>query len=378
MRIAILGPTYPFRGGIAHYTTALYLALLKKHEASLFSFKKQYPSFLFPGVDERDGSDAPLKTDSARRILNPLNPFSWITTFLAIRRTRPDVLVIPWWVAFWGPPFFAIALLMRLFSKARIVFICHNVIEHETSAFRRFITKRVLGRGHAFIVHSSPEARNLKQVLPRADIKVCSLPALELCKSAAVDRREAREKLGLGANGRVLLFFGFVRHYKGLDILIEALPRIRERRDATLLVAGEFWRDRDEYLQRIEKLGLDGCVLVHDRYIRNEEISLYFAAADVVVLPYRSATGTGVVPLAYSFGVPVVAGAVGCLPEVVRDGETGFLVPPENPEALAGAVVRCLEEETLAALGRCALAEREKFSWDSYVAALESLAGDCH
>lgn len=370
MRISLIGPTHPFRGGIAHYTTALCNALRGRgHEVDFISFKRQYPRFLFPGKDDKDSSASPFTAENVAYLLDPLNPVTWLKAAFRVKRHRAEMLLMPWWVAYWAPAFAAVGTLVRKLTKTKIVFQCHNVIEHESSVIRKFLTRRALKRGHAFIVHSSEDLRNLKKILPLADIKQCSLPALDFAGKRGGEYTE------IGDHDPSLLFFGFVRPYKGLDVLLEAMPRIIQRTGASLVVAGEFWSGlKQQYLDRIRSLGIAARVTIHDRYITNEEIAEFFRKADVVVLPYRSATGTGIAPIAYSFGKPVVATAVGCLPDVVRNGETGFLVPPEDPAALADAVARCFESGRLEAFASNIAGRSADFTWDACVGIIELFA----
>ncbi|MBN1268837.1 MAG: glycosyltransferase [Kiritimatiellae bacterium] len=365
MRICLLGPTHPFRGGIAHYTTFLCRALRREHTVKFISFRRQYPRFLFPGRSDRDPSGTPATVGEVDYLLDPLHPLTWGATARAMCAFEPELIVVPWWVAFWAPPFLAVCRAIRRHCRAEIVFICHNVIEHESSGWKRAATRAVLRQGDRFIVHSGEDRDNLLALLPGAAVTVGFLPTYADLADARVDAGEARRRLGIDAP--VLLFFGFVRRYKGLDILLEALPLIRRQVPATLLVCGEFWKDKEQYLALIRRLGIENAVRIEDRYVSNEELPLYLGAADLVILPYRSGTGSAVAQLAFGFGKPVVATRVGCLPEVVRDGVDGRLVPPENPQALAQAVTESLEPAQLAALTEGARRAKERFSWENMV-----------
>ena len=203
--------------------------------------------------------------------------------------------------------------------------------------------------------------------MPLADIKQCSLPALDFAG------KMGNEPVHDDRHTPSILFFGFVRPYKGLDVLLGAMPQIIRRTGASLVVAGEFWsQGKQQYLDQMDKLGITDHVTIYDRYIKNEEVADFFRKADVVVVPYRSATGTGIVPIAFSFGKPVVATAVGCLPDVVRDGETGFLVPPGDSASLADAVEKCLEGECLRTFRANITGRQGDLSWDKYIAIIES------
>jgi glycosyltransferase involved in cell wall biosynthesis len=381
VRIVILGPTYPFRGGIAHYTTLLAEHLRARHEVALLSFVSQYPRRLFPGRTDRDPSAAAV-TSEAERVLSPLLPWTWWRTARRAAALQPDIVLVQWWVPFWAPSLATVVRLVRWWSDARIVFVCHNVLPHQGGgALTTALTRLALRRGDAFIVHSRHDAEALRRLLTSpasGDPRVIrtALPVFSI--GAPMGRAGARRRLGLPADARVALFFGFVRPYKGLGYLIDALPRVlRDVPAAHLLVAGEFWQPADEYGRRAAELGVGERVRLDDRYIPNEEVGLYFAAADVVVLPYVEATQSAVVSLAAQFGRPVIATETGGLPESVVDGETGLIVPPADSAALAAALVRVFTEPTLAErLGAGVRGSAERFSWRRLEEQLAGLAAE--
>lgn len=362
MKISLLGPTYPYRGGIAHYTTLLCRELRKEHEVQFLSFSRQYPKWLFPGRTDRDPSKNALLVEGVDYCLDSMNPLTWITTAGKITRFQPDLLILPWWVVFWLPQFMAIILLVKKRTVAEVVFICHNAIEHESSWWKLKATKGILSRGDRILTHSKEESHSLRDILGcAAKITTAFLPSYAPLCGAFPRPDQAKEELGL--KGNVLLFFGFVRGYKGLDILMRAMPGVRKQVDVTLLVVGEFWKGKDNYMRLIGDLGISDFVHVIDAYIPNEEIGLYFSAADLVVQPYRSASGSAICQLAYAFGKPVIATNVGSLREVVIDGENGRIVPPDNVTALADAICTSLEPEVLKRLTDEAKLTAEKFSW---------------
>jgi glycosyltransferase involved in cell wall biosynthesis len=373
MRYVLIGPTYPYRGGISHYTTLLYHHLRAAHEVKLYSFKKQYPAFLFPGRTDKDPSRFPLRAD-CEYLLDPSNPLTWLQTFRRIKGDRPDVLILQWWVPYWAPAFASIAGLVRRFTATRVMFICHNVFPHERSAIDRALVRLTLTQGQFFIVQSEKDLNDLKRLMPRAEVRRTAHPIYEtLARDRTMTAEEAKKQLGV--KGKVLLFFGFVREYKGLRYLLGAMPQVMERVDVHLLVVGEFWDDKSAYLNLIEELGIAPAVTIVDRYIPNEELGLYFSAADVVVLPYVDATQSGVAQLAYGFGKPVITTSVGGIPEVVRDGETGLIVPPQDSEALGKAIVRYFEEDLGArfTLNIRAQVQEGAFSWSRLVRLIEEM-----
>ncbi|NIM06086.1 MAG: glycosyltransferase [Armatimonadetes bacterium] len=363
MKIALVGPTYPFRGGISHYTTLLCRTLRQKHEVKFISFKRQYPKLLFPGKTDRDESAEPVKVEDVDYLIDSLNPFTWRAAAEAIREFAPDEVVFPWWVSFWAPQFWAILRLLGGKARPKVVFICHNVVEHESSSLKKMATRAVLSKADLLITHSREESARAKRLLGEG-VKIVTAfhPTYAQVSGKRYDKEEAKARLEL--SGDVLLFFGFVREYKGLRVLLEAMPEVLKQKEVTLLVVGEFWKDKSRYMEQISRHGMGAQVKIFDAYVPNEEVGLYFAAADLVVQPYLSASGSGVCQIAYGFDRPVIATNVGSLPEVIQDGENGRIVEPGSVHSLAKAVTESLEPETLRRLTENAVRTKERFSWE--------------
>ena len=379
MKICIIGPTYPYRGGIAHYTTLLVKHLLEAgHQVKLYSYTRQYPKFLFPGKSDKDPSATTLRVP-CEYIVDPINPLSWWRVFRRIRRDKPDLLILQWWVPYWTPSLAAISHLIKHYSKIKIVYVCHNVTPHEESGtLDHRLAWVVLKRGDAFIVHSEQDRRKLQALLPQARVWRTNLPTYEVFHQLVADNGSAQAlRQSLQLDGKhVLLFFGFVRPYKGLDYLIQALPLVRQRLpNAHLLIVGEFWGGKEPYVAYAQNAGVGEHLTIIDQYVPNEAIRAYFDVADVVVLPYVSATQSAVVQLAFGFGKPVITTRVGGLHEVVQDGHNGLVVPPQNEEALAAAIVRYFDETMAARLSANIVAERDagRFSWDEVVQTLTEI-----
>jgi len=370
MKIDLVGPSYPFRGGISHYTTLLFQHLKTTHETQFYAFKRQYPRFLYPGKTDRDESQSPLRDAEAQTLLDSVNPLSWLHVATKIVRDKPDITIFPWWVVFWALPFSAIILLLRLFSRTKILFICHNFMEHEKNHLKFLISRWVLSRGDYFIVHSEEEKERLIRATGKEEVMVNFHPTYDIFNPGEIQQSEARENLAL-TEDNIILFFGFVREYKGLQYLLEAMPLILENIDARLIIAGEFWEDKTPYLELIEKLDIGNKVTIHDRYILNEEIPHIFYASDIVVLPYTSVTGSGLVQLAFGFNKPVVVSRIGALSEVVRDKKTGFLVKPKDPQEIAAAVIGFFEDRDKESITASIKAEREHYSWNNIVKSIE-------
>ena len=335
--IAVFGPFHPYRGGIAHHTTLLAAALAERHPVLGVNFTRLYPGVLFPGRTQFDASRAPLAAPGVRveRLVDSIGPHTWPRAARAVRAHGTRLLIVQWWHPFFAPACRALASRARR-AGARVVFLCHNVLPHEHSRLDAALVRLGLGAADAYLVQSATDRERIAALFPHRPHVLTPHPAYTFFARGAIDRAQARATLGV--EGPVVLFFGLIRAYKGLDVLLRALAHARTRVPITLLVAGEFYEDRRPYEDLVRQLGLQDAVRIHDRYIPNEEVEAFFRAADLVVLPYRSATQSGIAQIALGFEIPVVVTRVGGLPEVVREGETGFTVPAEDPAAL-GAVL---------------------------------------
>ena len=370
MRINLIGPSYPFRGGISHYTTILFKNLKKKHLTKFYSFKRQYPAFLFPGKTDRDLSNISLRDDDTQPILDSLNPFTWVRVAVKTIKDKPDITIFPWWVIFWVPQFLTIITLLKIFSKTKILFICHNVVEHEASFTKKILSRMILSKGDFFIVHSHEEKMRLIDLIGERNITETFHPTYKEFNKEAILKNTAKEKLGI-IDKNTILFFGFVRKYKGLKYLIEAMPDILEKLDVKLIVAGEFWDDKDEYLKQIDNLNLKQKIKLIDDYIPNEEVPFYFYASDIVVLPYTTVTGSGLIQLAYGFNKPVIVSNIGALSQVVTDKKTGFLVEPRNSQSIAEAVINYYSNNDKEYMKSAIIENNKKFSWDFLIQKIE-------
>ncbi len=370
MKIILIGPAHPLRGGIAHHTGQLYKKLIQRgHKVKIISFKRQYPSIFFPGKTQHDLSKDAEALPS-ELILDSIGPISWLRVFLRIYRFQPDFIAFSYWMPFFAPCYGSISFLTRLFTKTKILFICHNIVPHESSPLDRFLTRLALWNVHFFIVMSKTVQKSLLNFKPNAVYRETPHPVYDHFK-ADLDGKTARRRLNLSPEENVLLFFGYVRKYKGLHTLIEAMPFILKKIKVKLLVAGEFYDDRKKYTDRIEQLKIEKSVLLFDEYIPNEKVGDFFAAADVVVLPYISATQSGIIQIAYRYNKPVITTDVGGLPEVTVDGKTGYIVPAQNPQALAAAVVRFFSDENGKKFEKFIAEYKKKFSWERLVEEVE-------
>ena len=360
-RIAIVGPVYPYKGGIAHYTGLLCKNLREQFETQMISFQVQYPKILFR-KEQKDFENNSFEVQVTRYILHTANPFNWGKCAREILAGKPDLVIFQWWHPYFAPCYRS---LLRKLKGVKTLFICHNVFPHERFPLDRALTKMVLKRGDFFITHSKTDAADLRSI--RKDAAICEAvhPTYDAFQFHNLTQKQARQKLGLGEQGQVLLFFGFVREYKGLKHLIAALPEITQRLPgAHLLIVGDFGKDKQEYLDLIAQNKVEQFLSIYDGYIPDQEVEQYFAASDLVVLPYESATQSGIVQIAYGFERPVVATNVGGLPDVVLHEKTGYLVPPKDSKALADAVVRFFEEQKAEDFAQNIRKEAARYSWD--------------
>ena len=371
MKIDLIGPSYPFKGGLSHYTTLLFKNLKKKHRTNFYSFKRQYPKFLFPGRTDKDHSDRTLKDDNAQPVLDSMNPFTWIKVACKIIKDKPDITIMPWWVVFWAPHFLTIILILKLFSNTKILFICHNVVEHESGLVKKLLSKMVLTKGDFFIVHSNEEKERLQNLIGNRNIKETFHPTYKEFNSEEITKQKAKKNIGID-DERVILFFGFVREYKGLKYLLKAMPIVLKSVKVKLLIAGEFWDDKQNYIDLINKLDINANVKIKDEYIPNEEIPSYFYASDIVILPYTSVTGSGLVQLAFGFNKPVVVSNIGALSQIVIDKKTGFLVQLEDPQGIADSIIDYYHNYNEDEVAENIRKENYRFSWDLLINKIES------
>ena len=339
-RVAIVGPAYPLRGGNALFVAHLYDSLRVDHDAYVVSFKRLYPSLLFPGKTQMNVSRDPVKSTPSRQLIDSVNPFSWLTAarWITERRRRADLVIFVWWNPFFGICYGLIARMLKRRSDAGIVFACENVVSHENRFIDRFLTRFALSSADYFLVLSGVVSRRIHAIFPTTPVRQAALPIYDCYRTSEIDRAEARRDLGLSKP--TLLFFGYVRAYKGLDRLLRAMPRMLGQMEVQLLIVGEFYEDLRDYEALVTELNIGGSVTIVAEHVPDEDVGRYFAAADVAVLPYVSATQSGITQVAYAFGLPVISTDVGGLPEVVRDGETGYIVEAGDEKALADAVVR--------------------------------------
>ena len=366
MKIVLLGPAHPYRGGLASIMETMAREWQSRgHEVRIYTFTVQYPSLLFPGKTQYVATPAPEDLH-IERVMNTINPLNWLSLGLRLKRERPDVVVMKYWTPFMAPCFGTIARIARSNGVTKFVCQIDNVEPHEHHIIDRPCNHYYLGAVDGFVYMSEQVHGELK-AYTSAPALFSPHPMFENFGEVA-ERNEACRMIGLDPAQKYTLFFGLIRDYKGLDLLLKAwaewMPEGRK-----LLIAGEFYASRDKYLALIDELGLQDRVVLHDRFIPDEDVRYYFSAADALVLPYRTATQSGVTQIAYQFSTPMIVTDVGGLKEIVPDGKVGYLCKPE-PESIAEKVEQIWQGDNLDRFHQNCLKERERFSWEEMCAKL--------
>lgn len=379
MRIVIISTAYPLRGGIAHYVSLLYQHLSIRHDVSVITFKRQYPKLLFPGktqvedpVHEKKTSNSGSEIPSVQ-VIDTLNPLTWYEAGKIAAKFKPDLLIFKYWMPFFAPAFGVAARVAKKKSRCKVLFICDNVIPHEHTPLDKLLTSFLFKAGDSFIVQSKSVEKDLLSVVKKPKYKFVPHPVYEIF-GKGIDKSEARKRIGISQSENVVLFFGYIRKYKGLHVLLDAMVEVLKAMNVKLLIVGEFYDDEKGYREQIEKLNLTDNVLVVGEYIPNDEVAKYFSASDVVVLPYIDATQSGITQIAYNFNKPVITTNVGGLGEVVVDGKTGIVIPPGSSDDLANAIVKYFSENLAGKFADGVAEQKKYYSWDNLVNAIEELA----
>ena len=370
MKIVLVGPFPPFRGGISDLNVALAHHLSKRHEIHAINFTTQYPKVLFPGKTQFKKGDHALEVDSIR-CLSSINPFSWRKAANKIIDLEPDLVLFSFWLAFFAPAFSGVAKKIKKYLDANIMAICHNIIPHEEHLLDTRLTKRFFCFIDSFIVLSKKVENELLNIVPGAKYKYSPHPVYNIFKNT-LSKEQAKAELNI-ATKKVLLFFGLIRKYKGLDILINAMEKINtELDDYTLLIVGECYENKAKYTDLIKNAGITDNVQCHYSFVPDNEVGKYFSASDVVVLPYKTASQSGIVQIAYHFDTPVIVSNVGGLPEIVDEGKTGYCVEPSS-NAFAKAIKAFYEKDNISELNSNISDYKSQFSWNAMVNAIEEL-----
>ena len=376
MKIISIGPAYPYRGGPATFNDRLSQQFTAEgHDIEIYTFTLQYPRFLFPGKTQLTQGPPPENVKILRKI-NSINPLNWLSTGLKIKKERPDILLIRFWLPFMGPCFGTIARIARSNRHTTIICIFDNVIPHEKRPGDKALTKYFTNSIDGAIVMSQTVLRDLKFFRKEIPVKLSPHPLFDNY-GKPVTRSEALSWLNLDPDYSYLLFFGFIRAYKGLDILIEAFSdeRLRNRK-LKLIIAGEFYEDDTPYRALIKKHHLGNDIIFSDHFIPDSEVTYFFSGADIVVQPYKTATQSGVTQIAFHFEKTMLVTDVGGLREIVADGKCGYVVKPES-EAITAALIDYFDNSRKEQFTAGVKQEKEKFSWDKMTAAIEEVYRKC-
>lgn len=369
MKIYLLGPAHPFRGGIATIMETMAREFARRgNDVRILTFTVQYPEMLFPGKSQYVTTPPPADI-SIERAVSTVNPLNWLRVGLRLRRERPDMVLMKYWTPFMAPCFGSIARLARGNGVTKVICQIDNVEPHEHHIIDRPFNRWYLGSVDGFVYMSEQVHGELKNYTS-APMLFSPHPMFENFGSR-VDRTEACRHIGVDPSFSYTLFFGLIRDYKGLDMLLRAWSRWRPS-GRRLIVAGEFYASREKYLDIISREGLAADVVLRDRFIPDDEVRYYFSAADALVLPYRTATQSGVTQIAYNFSLPMIVTDVGGLPEIVRDGRAGVVCPP-TVEGIEDALRRMYERGMMETVRTNIAAERERFSWGAMCDRIEDV-----
>ena len=370
MNIIVVGTAHPYRGGLAAFNERLALQFQKEgHHVEMYTFTLQYPGFLFPGKTQFTNDPAPAGLTISRKI-NSCNPFNWIKVGNQIRNKKPDMVVFAYWMSFMAPCFGTIAKQIRKNHKTRCIGLIHNMIPHEPNVLDKYLPPYFVKQMDGFTTLSHAVIKDIDQFDKHNKPKSWAPHPIYDHYGELIDKIEARKQLGLSADGKYVLFFGFIRDYKGLDLLIDAFGDLRlQDMGVRLLVAGEFYGDPQPYLNRIRSLDISDIVILHNDYIPDNKVNLYFRACDIVAQPYKTATQSGVTQVAFHFERPMLVTNVGGLPEIVPDGKIGYVVNPDAQD-IADALVRYYKENKEEEFTAGVREEKRKYGWDRMTAAV--------
>jgi glycosyltransferase involved in cell wall biosynthesis len=372
--VVIIGPAHPLRGGLASYDERLAKQFMDEgYSAIIYTFSLQYPGFLFPGTTQFSTEPAP-KELNIKVCINSINPLNWVLIGNELKNLQPDIIVVRYWLPFMGPCLGSILRLVKRNKHTKVVCIADNIIPHEKrigdGPFTSYFVKPI----DAFISMSEKVLKDLPLFAPTKPATFIPHPLYDNFGDK-INMLEARKKLGINETDRILLFFGFIRHYKGLDILLDAMKLLQQNAvtaDIKLLVAGEFYEDSKQYDEQIASLRIENCLILKTDFIPDSEVKYYLCAADVVIQPYRSATQSGVTPLAYHFEKPMIVTNVGGLPSLVPDGKVGLIAEP-NAADIAAKIIEYFEKGATSFLPYL-VEEKKKYCWDKMTAAIKELA----
>jgi len=366
MKIIIIGTAHPYRGGLAAFNERLAEEFVREgYDVEIQTFTLQYPKFLFPGKTQFSDEKPPKNLEIVRKI-NSINPFNWLKVGREIRRQNPDYVIFCYWMSFIAPCFGTIAKIIRKNRNIKRIALIHNMIAHEPNILDRFLPKYFVKHIDSFITLSKSVINDINLFDKKNKPKAYSPHPIYDTYGEPMSKQIARKYLNISDNDRIVMFFGFIRHYKGLDLLLDAFANEQIRKlNLKLLVAGEFYDDAEIYYRKIKELNIENQVVLHTDYIADNKVKYYFCAADIVAQPYRTATQSGVSQIAYHFAKPMLVTNVGGLPEIVPDGKVGYVVAP-HPDEIVEALVDFFSKKREQIFIENIKTEKEKYSWTTF------------
>jgi len=373
-KCVIIGPAFPLRGGIAQLNESLSLEFTKQGiENTIFSFYMQYPGFLFPGTSQKEAADK-LGPDGVKieSTISSINPISWWKTVRQIEKLKPDFVVVRFWLPFMGPCLGTICKWLNKQINVPVLGILDNVIPHENRIGDKPFTQYFVNQCDSFVAMSDSVLEDLKQFDAHKPRKMLYHPVYDHF-GKKVDKSLARKYLDLSEDDNIILFFGIIRKYKGLSLLLEAISKIEDRRKLKLVVAGEFYEDQSHYIKLIEKHGLKDNIIIQPTFVDTDKVKYYFCAADLVAQPYLTATQSGVTQIAYHYDVPMLVTNVGGLPEMVPHQKVGYVCTVDS-ESVAQGIEAFFKENRAEEFMANIQEEKKRFQWDYFAKEILKLA----
>lgn len=371
MKIAFLSTFYPFRGGIAQFSGAMFRSLEINHQIKAFNFKRQYPQILFPGETQLVKDDDSADSINTERILDSINPISFVKTAKDINNFKPEIFISSYWMTFFGPSMGGVA--KRLNPSIKKIAILHNVKPHEKRFFDKAANNYFLNNHDGFVVLSDAVEKDLLEIHPEAKVLQLKHPNYNHF-GAKLNQINAVAQLGLDPEKKTILFFGIIRDYKGLDVLLDAFNKLNE--DYQLIIAGECYGSFEKYYLQIEKNKNKSRIKLHLNYVSDQEVTNFFSAADVCILPYKSATQSGITAISHHFCVPIIATDVGGLKETIKNGENGLIVESSNAEKIKFSIQKYFNEGLKSKFEEKLKQENEENSWMSFTAKIIHFASE--
>ena len=367
--VVIIGPAHPLRGGLATFNERLAKQFIQQgYHTKIYTFSLQYPGFMFPGTTQYSDAPAPANLD-IKVCINSVLPTNWLKIGMELKKLQPDFIVVRYWLPVMGPCLGTILRIVKKNKHTKIVCIADNIIPHEKRKGDNLFTKFFIKPIDAFIVMSEKVMSDLKLFDKAKRVQLIQHPLYDNF-GEKIDQQLAKKNIGIKGEEKIILFFGFIRKYKGLDILLDALAILKKENTTSfkVLIAGEFYEDRKPFDEQVEKLGLQEMLILRTDFISDSEVRNYFCAADVVIQPYRNATQSGVTPLAYHFEIPMIVTNVGGLPALVPNGIVGLVAEP-NATDIAEKITEYLSLDEQLFIKNIK-EEKKKFSWEKLVNAI--------